>query len=124
MRFNWPIPARCLRPAGVAIRLWIRCNGILDRGAAAAAQLGRDRAMYSRPTCFGDLQRCRVILALDHRADRLMDDKRWIDRLDAVGAQAALEALNQHFRGGMTVREAVEFRKLKKALQARANPED
>jgi hypothetical protein len=26
--------------------------------------------------------------------------------------------------GGMTVREAVEFRKLKKALQARANPED
>jgi nitrous oxide reductase accessory protein NosL len=53
-----------------------------------------------------------------------MDDKRWIDSLDDVGAQAALEALNQHFRGGMTAREAVEFRKLKKALQARANPED
>jgi hypothetical protein len=47
-------------------------------------------------------------------------DKRWIDSLDAVGAQAALEALAEHFKGGMSPREATEFLRLKRALETKA----
>jgi hypothetical protein len=47
-------------------------------------------------------------------------DNDWIEDLSPDEAQAAIDALNAH-KDLLTVREAVELQKLKKALQARAH---
>jgi hypothetical protein len=46
-------------------------------------------------------------------------DTGWINNLKPDEAQAALDALAAH-RGTITVREAVELQKLRRALQAKA----
>jgi hypothetical protein len=47
------------------------------------------------------------------------DDYRWIEDLDPDQAQAALDGLAEHFKDGMTAREAVELHKMQRALQAK-----
>jgi hypothetical protein len=44
----------------------------------------------------------------------------WIDDLLPREAQAALDKLAEHFKDGMSVREAIELQQLKRALQAKA----
>jgi hypothetical protein len=53
-----------------------------------------------------------------------MPDNTWeqilgIDHLTPSEAEVALAAITQHFEGGMTVNEAVQFRRMQKALQAK-----
>ena len=47
------------------------------------------------------------------------DDYSWIDDLDPDQAQAALDGVNEHFKGALTVREATELHRAQKKLQAK-----
>jgi hypothetical protein len=49
-------------------------------------------------------------------------DVSWIDDRTPHEAQASLDKLAEIYKDGMSVREAVQFMKLKKALQAKAFP--
>jgi hypothetical protein len=49
----------------------------------------------------------------------MSDDYRWIDDLDPDQAQAALVAIQHHFKGGMTAREATELHRVQRRLQAK-----
>ena len=50
-----------------------------------------------------------------------MRDYRWMRDLTPDEAQAALDALNAN-KGAITAREAIELLKLKRALEAKAEP--
>jgi hypothetical protein len=47
------------------------------------------------------------------------DNYAWMDDLDPDQAQAALEGIKDHFKGGMTAREATELHRVQKRLQAK-----
>ena len=59
------------------------------------------------------------LLALNHRANRLMDTD-WTENLTPDEARAALDALNAN-KVTITAREAVELLKLKRALEVKAD---
>ena len=47
------------------------------------------------------------------------DAYHWIELLDPDQAQAALEGINEHFKGALTAREATELHRVQKRLQAK-----